>query len=141
VMPAICEELAFRGFILSGLISRYKPAAAMITTAAFFAAFHLSLYRFLPTFLIGLAACYLVWRSRSIVAGMILHLLNNATVTIFSNYPQFDTLGLTQMKPSAPLFIAGIACAGAAIFLLKHFASAAAVQRSSGAEGIKTTLE
>ncbi len=143
VMPAICEELAFRGLIFSGLISRYKPFAAMAATAAFFAAFHLSLYRFLPTFLIGLAACYLVWRSRSIVAGMILHLLNNATITILSNYPQLDTFGLSQMKPSLVLFVAGAACAAAAVFLLRYFSPivTAEGQRSRGAEGIKTTLK
>jgi sodium transport system permease protein len=139
VMPAICEEMAFRGFILSGLSSKFKPFAAMAATAAFFAAFHLSLYRFLPTFLIGLAACYLVWRSRSIVAGMILHMVNNATITILSNYPQLDTFGVSQMKPSLPLFIAGIASVAAAVFLLRHFKPIAEVPRSGGAEGVKTS--
>jgi sodium transport system permease protein len=139
VMPAICEELAFRGFILSGLGSRLKTFAAIAATAAFFAAFHLSLYRFLPTFLIGLAAGYLVWKSRSIVAGMILHMLNNATITLFSNFPQLDTLGLAQMKPSFTLFVMGMACAGAAVFLLKHFFIAAAGVQGSKSAGEQVT--
>ncbi len=118
VLPAICEEFSFRGFVLSGLLTRTKPFAAMVATAAFFAAFHLSLYRFIPTFLIGLAASYLVWSSRSIFAGMLLHFLNNGTVTFLSNYPQYDILGLEQLRASAPLFFGGIACVAAAWFLL-----------------------
>jgi sodium transport system permease protein len=108
VLPAICEELSFRGFVLSGLLKRTKPLTAMIATAAFFAAFHLSLYRFLPTFLIGLAASFLVWRSRSIFVGMLLHFLNNGSVAFLNNYPQYDVLGLEQLKPSASMFFGGL---------------------------------
>jgi membrane protease YdiL (CAAX protease family) len=91
-------------------LKRTKPLAAMIATAAFFAAFHLSLYRFVPTFLIGLAASFLVWRSRSIFVGMLLHFLNNGSVAFLNNYPQYDVLGLEQLKPSFPMFFGGLAC-------------------------------
>jgi sodium transport system permease protein len=118
ILPAICEELSFRGFVLAGLLKRTKPLAAMIATAAFFAAFHLSLYRFVPTFLIGLAASFLVWRSRSIFAGMLLHFLNNGSVAFLNNYPQYDLVGLERLQPSAPMFFGGMACVTAAWFIL-----------------------
>lgn len=117
ILPAICEELSFRGFVLSGLLKRTKPLAAMIATAAFFAAFHLSLYRFIPTFLIGLAASFLVWRSRSIFTGMLLHFLNNGSIAFLNNYPQYDVLGFEQLKPSPAMFFGGLACVALGWFI------------------------
>jgi sodium transport system permease protein len=109
LLPAICEEVTFRGMILSGLLTRSKPSVAITITAALFAVFHLSIHRFFPVFLVGLAASFVVWRSGSIFPGMLLHLINNGLITFLAAYPQYDSLGLTAMKPSAGLFVAGAA--------------------------------
>jgi sodium transport system permease protein len=100
LMPAICEETTFRGVVLSGLLSRKKPWVAMVITAFFFGVFHLSLHRFPAVFLIGLAACFVVWISGSIFAGMLLHALSNGFVALLGAYPQYDFLGLQDMRPS-----------------------------------------
>ena len=36
VVPAICEEVAFRGFILSGLEREYRPVTAIVLSALLF---------------------------------------------------------------------------------------------------------
>lgn len=108
LLPAICEETTFRGVIFSGLLSRKKPWVAMVITSLFFGIFHLSLHRFPAVFLIGLAACFVVWISGSIFAGMLLHALSNGFVTFLAAYPQYDFLGLQQMRPSL-LVLPGIA--------------------------------
>jgi membrane protease YdiL (CAAX protease family) len=110
VLPAICEEMTFRGMILSGLLTRSKPSAAIVITALLFAAFHLSLHRFFPVFLIGLGASFVVWRSGSIFTGMLLHLINNGLIAFLAEYPAYDRFGITQMKPSIGYFAAGTAC-------------------------------
>lgn len=107
LLPAICEEMTFRGMILSGLLTRSKPSVAILVTAVLFAAFHLSIHRFFPVFLIGLGASFIVWRSGSIFTGMLLHLINNGLITTLAEYPSYDYLGLTQMKPSIGYFAAG----------------------------------
>jgi membrane protease YdiL (CAAX protease family) len=76
-------------------------------TAAFFAAFHLSVHRFFPVFLIGLGATFVVWRSGSIFTGMLLHLINNGLLTFLAAYPRYDYLQLTGMQPSIMLSGAG----------------------------------
>ncbi len=40
LMPAITEEIAFRGYILSGLERSYRPGTAIILSAFLFAFLH-----------------------------------------------------------------------------------------------------
>ena len=76
VTPALCEELFFRGLILSGL-RRLGLWPALITCALLFGLAHSSVYRLLPTFFIGLLLSWLVWRTGSIWTGILAHALNN----------------------------------------------------------------
>lgn len=76
ITPAICEELLFRGLILSGL-RRLGKWPAILLSAFLFALAHSSIYRLLPTLLMGVLLGYLVWRTGSILCAMILHALNN----------------------------------------------------------------
>jgi sodium transport system permease protein len=116
LMPAVCEEITFRGVVFSGLLNRRKVWVAMVLTSFFFAVFHLSLHRFPAVFLIGLAACFVVWISGSILTGILLHALSNGFVSFISLYPQYDFLGINQMRPSAYALI-GLLLIGVAIFL------------------------
>ena len=76
VSPAICEEMLFRGFILSGLRSLGQWPALFIS-ALLFAVAHGSIYRMMPTFFLGLLLGYAVWRSGSLVPGILIHGFNN----------------------------------------------------------------
>jgi sodium transport system permease protein len=82
VTPAVCEELLFRGAILSGLRGTLGARWAVGLQAVLFGVFHFSPYRFLPTALLGLALGYLAVASRSILPGMIFHALNNALAIV-----------------------------------------------------------
>lgn len=77
VTPAVCEELFFRGLVLSGL-RRWGPWAAIGVSALLFGLLHSSIYRLLPTFVLGLVLGYTVWRSGSLYCSMLIHGLNNA---------------------------------------------------------------
>jgi len=74
--PAICEEALFRGFILSGLRSLGQWPAIVIS-ALLFAVAHGSIYRMLPTLFLGLLLGYAVWKTGSLLAGVVIHALNN----------------------------------------------------------------
>jgi sodium transport system permease protein len=82
--PAICEELLCRGAILPALRARLAPSAAILVAALLFGALHLSPYRFVPTFLLGLAFGALAHASGWIVPAMLAHALNNAAVILVS---------------------------------------------------------
>ena len=83
--PAICEELLFRGFILSGFKSRYKALTAIVLSAAIFGAYHTSLIRFLPTALLGIAFGYMLYYTGSLIPSMICHSFNNG-LYVFAMY-------------------------------------------------------
>jgi len=74
--PALCEELFFRGLVLSGL-RRLGVWPAVIACAFLFGLAHSSIYRLLPTFFIGLLLSALVWRTGSIWTSIVAHALNN----------------------------------------------------------------
>jgi len=76
VTPAICEELYFRGFALSGL-RRFGKWPAVLLSALFFGLAHSSIYRMLPTFFLGLLFAWMVWKTGSVLCSVIAHALNN----------------------------------------------------------------
>jgi sodium transport system permease protein len=80
LVPAVCEELAFRGFILSGLEHGHRTRSAILLSALLFGFLHvlLSLYQQLfNATLLGIVLGLLAVRSRSILPGMVFHLINN----------------------------------------------------------------
>ncbi len=80
VLPAICEELAFRGVLLSGLRRRMPEPQLCLVVGAVFAIFHFDLARGLPTLILGAILAWLTLRSGSIYPAMLWHGLNNALV-------------------------------------------------------------
>jgi ABC-2 type transport system permease protein/sodium transport system permease protein len=83
VVPALCEELFFRGLFHCALRQALSPFATVGLTALVFAGFHLvatdalTLERFPPSLLMGLALGVLRERSGSLIPGVILHTLHN----------------------------------------------------------------
>ena len=80
VMPAVFEELAFRGVIQSSLERVFNARDAWLIQAALFSVVHLSPLMFPSHFLMGLCLGYMRRRSRSIYPGMLLHACWNALV-------------------------------------------------------------
>ena len=85
VTPAVIEELAFRGVILSGLQQALNPAAASLLTGLMFSVFHLNLYILIPVAVMGALITYSVIRTNSIFTGMLIHLTINGTQVLMAN--------------------------------------------------------
>ena len=83
VMPAIGEELFFRGV----LTSWFKKVTSnihinILITSIIFSAIHFQFYGFIPRFLLGVALGYTYYWTSSLWAPILLHFINNA-VTVF----------------------------------------------------------
>ena len=87
VMPAIAEELLFRG-AFQGLMRPCGSAAAIFAPALLFGVQHLDLAQGLTAFACGVFLGCLAERSGSILPGMLLHFVNNALafLTIYLRY-------------------------------------------------------
>ena len=78
---AICEELLFRGFVLSAWESR-GTWFAMGVTAVLFALLHGNLYGIPAYLLVGAVAGYLAFALDSLYAAMIYHTVYNASCLV-----------------------------------------------------------
>ncbi len=85
--PAVCEELAFRGFILTGLYRGFRPRNAVLLSAFLYALYHLNVFLFLPAFALGIVLGLLTSRSRSLVPAVLFHFLHNSVLLVWSWLP------------------------------------------------------
>jgi membrane protease YdiL (CAAX protease family) len=76
-LAAVQEELVFRGIILRGLSGNVPRVRAAIYSALVFAAAHQLLPRMTITFFLGVVFALVVLWTGSIVAAILLHILNN----------------------------------------------------------------
>lgn len=92
IIPAVCEEWFFRGFLLRALLKDRSAWLAVVISALIFGLFHVlgnsvvAMDRFLPTTLVGLILGWLCYRTGSIVPGIILHMLHNGFVVFMAYY-------------------------------------------------------
>jgi sodium transport system permease protein len=89
VLPAICEELAFRGFVLSGLRHMGHKWGAIAISAVAFGMAHFILQQKISATTVGLVIGFLAVQTGSIIPCMIFHALFNSL-----------TVGATQFAPS-----------------------------------------
>lgn len=85
LFAGVCEEIAFRGVILRGLLSSFPPFFSVLVTSAMFGLVHFDLVRFFPTFAIGLLLGVVALRA-GLLPCMIIHVLYNALLVIIDHY-------------------------------------------------------
>ena len=126
IMPAIGEELYFRGFIFGSLRHRYSAVWAIVLSSLIFGAFHLSLVKILPTGMLGACFAYVGYASGSIYIGMFLHFFNNLISAITMKYPQqlekilpILTKEEISVSDMIGLLAVGVICTVAGVMILK----------------------
>jgi sodium transport system permease protein len=85
LVPAVCEEVAFRGFILSGFQGEHRQRSAIVISAFLFGFMHVLLSLFQQLFnatLLGIVLGLLAVRSHSLLPGIVFHFLNNAQAVL-----------------------------------------------------------
>jgi sodium transport system permease protein len=82
LLPALCEELAFRGLILTGLRKRYRARTAVLLCSFLSALFHMNVFTFVPIFGLSVVLGLLTVRSGSVVPAMLFHFLSKAVLVL-----------------------------------------------------------
>lgn len=103
LLPAVFEEMCFRGALQRILIQLFRsPWAGIVVTGAFFSAFHMQFQGFLPRMFLGILLGAIYWYSGSLWASILAHFFTNAAQVIaVSYYPQ-----LLDEDPSLPIYLA-----------------------------------
>lgn len=97
VLPAIGEELLFRGLIQKHLIDwTKKPHLAIILSAIIFSTVHFQFYGFFPRMLLGMLFGYLVYYSGSLWPAIFAHFFNNLMAVLAFKFSE-GSIGDTEI--------------------------------------------
>lgn len=99
ILPAIFEELAFRGYLF-GHLRPLGLRTGIILTGLLFGAMHLSVVRLIPLSLLGMIFASAVQRTRSLMASMLMHFLNNGIVIALTYLKKDPTAALPAAAPT-----------------------------------------
>lgn len=94
LVPAVCEEILFRGFIFSSLRdnktfgnkNEKHITFAIVLNGLLFGMMHLDLMRIVPTSLLGMMLAYNTYKSKSIFTSILIHFTNNFLSVISINF-------------------------------------------------------
>lgn len=87
IMPAIGEEIMFRGFLFGSISKKWRVGIAIVVSGLIFGLYHGSVMKFFVIGILGCALAYAVYQSGSILCSMIMHLLNNILAILITLYP------------------------------------------------------
>ena len=111
VVPAIGEELLFRGYMQKKISKWLKnPQIAIVITAFLFSAIHLEAEGIIPRFALGILLGYLYYWSGNLWIPILAHFVNNAQVVIFSYHlfkidsVLYSTVSEVTVDPLVALF-------------------------------------
>lgn len=101
ILPAIAEELMFRGGVQRSFSRMFKNPHVAIWLAAFiFSAIHLQFYGFLPRLLLGALFGYIYLWTGNLWYAILAHFLNNAYAVCVAWYLQLKNIPLSNVEAS-----------------------------------------
>ena len=77
VLPAVCEELTFRGFVFGGLVKQGGALRAILITSLFFGFTHTVLQQSIAATIMGLMLGVIAWRTGGVICCIAVHVINN----------------------------------------------------------------
>jgi membrane protease YdiL (CAAX protease family) len=123
LLPAICEELFFRGVMQRILIFLFKsPWQGILVTAALFSAFHFEFSGFFPRMFLGIILGALYWYGNSLWPVILSHFLFNGLQVIAAEYFAPSLVDTNPHVPWAAALLSGLAVAGL-LFNLRRISS------------------
>ncbi len=108
LIPAICEELLFRGYILRAFEKSWGPIVAILISGLIFGMFHIQLGNIFPLATLGIILALMTWLSGTLWPAIIAHFINNgAAVLVGSQYPEllFEQMTAESLPPVWVLFL------------------------------------
>ncbi len=110
LMPAVFEEMLFRGVVLTKYEKIYGSKKAIMMCGFIFALMHNSITSFIPQFLVGIFLSYIVFKFNSLYMGMIAHFTNNLVtliiqMAVLNNWSVLKTALLSRVWISAILLV------------------------------------
>ena len=120
-IPALGEELFFRGIVQTKLINYFKsPHLAIWMGALFFSVFHFQFEGLFPRILLGAVLGYLYYWSNNLWIPIILHFFNNAILVSAPYFAISDTVAVTDQQIGWEMIFAVLGAGFIGYFLIKN---------------------
>lgn len=116
IMPGICEELFFRGYVQTRLLARFPPLVAIGTTSLLFSIAHLDPIHAVAVFPLGVWLGVITWRSQSIWPAVLGHTINNSAAVLLTQLVG-DPKSATPSAAAAVTLLLIFAVTGASLLL------------------------
>ena len=119
VFAGVCEEVLFRGLIIKGY-AKLGVVGSIALSSILFGILHRDIQKAVSTMLLGALFGFIVYRTKSVYAGIVAHFTNN-TIAVLITYgsgkmlERMDNMGVQQMEnfdlsqiPTASLVIVAV---------------------------------
>lgn len=123
LLPAIFEELVFRGILLNGLRDGLGDIPALFMSAFLFAIMHGSIQQLIYTFILGVVLGWIAMRTGSTFSSMLVHFLNNTIVVVINYFTVRNELNMS-IEYNAWQWVLAVALvfvAAGIIYLIERF--------------------
>jgi sodium transport system permease protein len=114
LVPAVAEEVTFRGVVLAGLRRSGSRWIAVGGSALVFGLFHINPYHVVAATVVGLLLGWVALESGSIVPGILIHLVNNGAQVLLDRVP-----GLAERLNSPVMATVALAITAAGTWLVR----------------------
>ena len=89
VVPSICEETLYRGYVMRAFEKSWGIWPAIIVSGLLFGMYHLQLSNLIPLASLGMLFAFITWTSKSIYPAIVAHFINNGgSVLVGTYYPE-----------------------------------------------------
>lgn len=123
VVPAVCEEILYRGYVQRAFEKSWGITAAILISGAIFGAYHMQISSFLPLATLGVFLAYVTYISNSLIPAMVAHFVNNGGQVIASSfYPEMlDTEITPGMDLPVLLIILSVILSAGILYYMAAF--------------------
>lgn len=107
IIAPVFEEIMMRGIILEGLLNKYKPVTAIITSALLFGLIHLNIPQLINAALLGVILGIIYYKTRSLILCISAHATNNL-IGLGLSYTSFSPSIISFFLGTVIFILAGI---------------------------------
>lgn len=126
LIPAFCEEILFRGYILRAFEKSWGIVVGVIVSGVIFGLFHIQLANLLPLATLGIILALMTWLSGSLWPAIVAHFINNgAAVLVGTSYPElmFADTSYEDLPPFWILLLSLLFTIGIVHYMYKNSSS------------------
>ena len=111
VVPALCEEVLFRGYLLRSFERSFKTVTAILASGFLFGMYHVQPANLLPLATLGILLGLVTWASGSIWPAVVAHFINNAGAVLAVTFFPDSLASAMSSETMPPVWLAAASLA------------------------------